>query len=70
MTGISLHRCRSNRRYAITAVLEWLLKLALAVAKASQAINALIRFSDKDQEFLLNVIQDYFDPMKIHQVFF
>ena len=33
-----------------------------SAAKASQAINALILFSDKDQELLLNVIQDYFDP--------
>ena len=35
---------------------------ASSAATVSDALNALIPFSDKDQELLLDVIGDYFDP--------
>ena len=33
----------------------------VSAAKAAQAVNALIPFCEKDQQFLLDVIVDYFD---------
>ena len=33
-------------------------------SEVAQAINDMVHFCDKDQEALLHVIEDYFDPIE------